>query len=197
MPKNKFIVGIDEVGRGPLAGPILVAAVLCPSGFRPRCRALPLRDSKKLTVIQKQGWFGYIGAHPKISFATARVYPRGIDRLNVARAANRAATRAFLKLVGRGWVVGGRTNVYLDGGLYLQPTTYNLKPKTLVRGDEKINAIKLASIIAKVTRDRYMTKLHKRYPNYGFDEHKGYGTKKHKRALKKHGPTKFHRLTFI
>ncbi|MEK9194630.1 MAG: ribonuclease HII, partial [Patescibacteria group bacterium] len=91
------------------------------------------------------------------------------------------------------------SKVYLDGGLYLNnfPKPRTLKPKTLVKGDEKINAIKLASIAAKVTRDRYMVKLHKKYPRYRFNEHKGYGTKKHMRAIRKYGPSEVHRLTFV
>ncbi|HXF44278.1 MAG TPA: ribonuclease HII [Candidatus Paceibacterota bacterium] len=198
---NKYVIGIDEVGRGPLAGPIVVAAVATPSGFRPRVGDLPLRDSKKLTALQKEGWFEYVRQEPRISFATARVYPKNIDRLNVSRAANRAATRAFLKLATSQWGLGSVAKVYLDGGLYLDKRPllangYSPNSKTLVRGDEKINAIKLASIVAKVQRDRYMVKLHNKYPQYGFDEHKGYGTKKHRQAIKKYGIAYCHRKSF-
>jgi len=193
VARGRYIVGIDEVGRGPLAGPVVVAAVAMPAGFRPRAPELPLRDSKKLTVIQKRAWFDYIRQEPRIAFALARVYPHRIDRFNVSRAANRAAARALSKLMLRSRL--RKCRVYLDGGLFLEKALA-VPTKTLVRGDEKINAIKLASIIAKVARDRYMLKLHRRYPVYGFDEHKGYGTRKHKRALRKYGPSPMHRLTF-
>lgn len=194
MPK-KFIVGIDEVGRGPLAGPVVVAAVAFPVEFRPRSGSLPLRDSKKLTKLQKQAWFEYVRQQPKIYFSTARVYSRGIDRLNISRAANRAASHAFTKLITKYQLPISRLRVYLDGGLFLEKMPA-VKAKTVVRGDEKIKAIKLASIVAKVTRDKYMVKLHKKHPAYGFYSHKGYGTKKHKKAISRHGLTDFHRKTF-
>ena len=142
------------------------------------------------------------------------MYPKGVDRLNISQAANLAATRAFIKICQL--VSSGRTaykfessripvGVYLDGGLYLKGNSavsdelinFKLKNlKTIVKGDEKYTAIKLASIVAKVTRDRYMLKLHKKYPQYGFSEHKGYGTKAHVAAIKRYGLSKFHRLTF-
>ncbi len=199
MTRKRFIIGIDEAGRGPLAGPIVIAAVAIPAGFRPRRRPLSLRDSKKLTAIQKQAWFEYITSHPRILYTTARAYPRRIDCLNVARAANQAANRAFHKLINSRRRIINKASVFLDGGLYLNEkgSGSTLKPQTLIRGDQKINAIKLASIVAKVSRDQYMTKLHKKYPQYGFDCHKGYGTKKHKGAIRKYGPCKAHRLTFI
>lgn len=206
MPK-KFIVGIDEVGRGCLAGPVLVAALVLPEGTRLNRESLPrLRDSKKLSASQRQKWFQFLKNHSKILFAVARVLPQSIDRINISKAANCAATRAVNKLITNPSVPlrasnkqpTTKTRIYLDGGLYLtkdlRPTIY--KPKTIVRGDEKINAVKLASIVAKVTRDKYMVKLHKKYPQYGFDKHKGYGTLKHRRAIQKHGLSEIHRKTF-
>lgn len=197
---SKLIIGIDEVGRGSLAGPVAVTALIMPKNLRVRSEKLPkLRDSKHLSVNQRNKIYDYLRAHPKISYVTARALPKTIDRINISRAANEAATRAFNKLV-----ISQRLNVkslkvYLDGGLYVkrnfQLGTCNFR--TLIRGDLKINAIKLASIAAKVTRDRYMVKLHKKYPKYGFDVHKGYGTKKHLRAIKKYGPCEVHRLTFV
>ncbi len=189
MTKKKYVIGIDEVGRGPLAGPVLVAAVAVPVGLRPRCGKFPLRDSKRLSAIQRGHWFEFIKNHPKIDFAVARLQPRSVDRLNIAKAANRAATRALKRLNKAG------APVYLDGGLFLEKLPA-VKAKTVVRGDGKINAVKLASIVAKVTRDKYMVKLHKKLPEYGFDEHKGYGTKKHKRAIGRHGLSDFHRKSF-
>jgi ribonuclease HII len=195
MTRKRYIVGIDEVGRGSLAGYLLVAAVIVPKGINLRRRRLPkIRDSKRLTRAGREKWLSFIDEHPEINYALFNVGPRMIERVNVSRAANHAATRAMKNLMAKNRASFYSANIYLDGSLYL-----NLKrPKwrTLVRGDQKINAIKLASVVAKVKRDEYMVRLHKKYPAYGFDKHKGYGTKKHKRTLKKHGPSEVHRLTF-
>lgn len=194
------IVGIDEVGRGALAGPVMVSAVFLPQRLNLNKRNISkLRDSKKLTPRAREEWFGYIKANKEIFFAVARVYPRGIEAKNIARAANIAAFRAFTKLMELAPIKSHNFKVVLDGGLYLSKAPA-FKPKlikTVIRGDEKFNAIKLASIAAKVTRDRYMTKLHRVYPAYGFDIHKGYGTKRHFRAIRRHGVSPAHRLTFL
>ena len=126
----------------------------------------------------------------------ARVYPRGIERMNISAAANLAAQRAFNRLsaVHR---LKPKTPVFLDGGLFLGNGGQRKKAKTIIKGDEKLTAIKIASIVAKVHRDRFMCRLAKRYPSYGFEMHKGYGTKAHLRAIKKHGPSAAHRLTFV
>jgi len=200
---DKYTIGIDEVGRGPLAGPIVVAAVLIPRELRIIDNELgKLRDSKKLSPKQRKKWFEYIKNHPKIHYATARITPKVIDRINITNAANLAATRALARLL----ATRDKRQIYrvlLDGGLYLNKNTlmaigYALNPKTTIKGDEKYNCIKFASIVAKVTRDKYMSGIsHKKYPKYGFDVHKGYGTKMHISALKKYGHSPLHRLTFI
>lgn len=202
----KYIIGIDEVGRGPLAGPVTVAAVAARVNLK-------LKDSKKLSPKQREIWFDYIKESQKskaksqrLYYAIASVSPKVIDRINISKAANLAATRAFQKLVNSYAIASVLTKnnnvnvkIFLDGGLYLkklQTTNYKLKTKTIIRGDEKIPAISLASIVAKVTRDRMMRKLHKKYPRYAFDQHKGYGTKKHFKAIKKYGPSPIHRKSF-
>lgn len=203
---KKYIIGIDEVGRGPLAGPVTVAAVALPHNWKMRNgkwkmgfrKLLPLRDSKKLSPKKREEWFKYIKNHPKIHYAVASVSNKKIDKINVSNAANLAATKAFSKLIAqlpKSQIP--QTKIFLDGGLYLKPLTFNLKPKTLIRGDEKIPAISLASIIAKVTRDKYMKKIHKKHPAYNFDKHKGYGTKKHIKTIKKNGMSPIHRHTFL
>jgi ribonuclease HII len=210
MIMAKYIIGIDEVGRGPLAGPIVVCALALKACWKRSKHLPPLRDSKKLTVAQREQWYNWIKKHTRIKFALARVYSRGIERLNISQAANKAATRAFEKLIGIGSTDSpdnyslslskGNLKIFLDGGLYLnslKAISYKLIPKTIIKGDEKINAIKLASIVAKVTRDRFMDKLHKKYPVYGFDRHKGYATRIHIAALKKFGPSIVHRATFL
>lgn len=198
------VVGIDEVGRGPLAGPVVVCALFLPRGIR-LTGPSELRDSKKLTELQRGGWYEWIKNNPRIKFAVSRVYPRGIERLNISQAANLAATRATARVIASPALAGRGNltlNIFLDGGLYLKPNfkIKNLEPKnlkTIIKGDEKINAIKLASIVAKVVRDRFMNKLHKKYPQYGFSDHKGYGTAAHLAAIKKFGPADVHRKTFL
>ncbi|NCO15172.1 ribonuclease HII [Candidatus Wolfebacteria bacterium CG18_big_fil_WC_8_21_14_2_50_39_7] len=213
MKKLRYIIGIDEVGRGALAGPVTVAAVAITVNPKPKIRnpkpRLKLRDSKKLTPRQRETWFGYIKTHPGIFYTTAGVSPKIIDKINISNAANLAATRALTKLVKYLTIVKyltkSKVEVFLDGGLYLNKNKIRVNPRsyprlsafTIIKGDEKIPAIMMASIVAKVTRDRIMVKLHKKYPKYAFDRHKGYGTKKHIKAIRKHGPTKVHRLAFL
>ena len=194
----KWIVGIDEVGRGALAGPVVVAAALVPaSSRRIKNRTLgPLKDSKKLRAKKREAWLEYFNRHPDVSFAVARVYPRRIEKLNISKAANLAALRAFTRLA-RAGSISPRTPVFLDGGLFLGNGRRSKRAKTIVRGDEKIPAVAVASIVAKVTRDRFMRRLAKAYPGYGFEIHKGYGTKLHFSALAAHGPTLVHRTTFL
>lgn len=199
--KTLYIVGFDEVGRGALAGPVVVAGVALSSSWRFQSLNCgpKLKDSKKLTPLARKKWSDALKNEPKVFFALARVYPRGIDRLNITQAANRAAKQAFKRLITNYKLPVARTKIYLDGGLFIgQPiNSEKLGAKTIIKGDEKINAVKLASIIAKVARDKYMTKLHKDFPVYGFDKHKGYGTRQHRRAIRKYGLSQVHRLTFI
>jgi ribonuclease HII len=196
---KKYIIGLDEVGRGALAGPVVVAAAMIKAGRGVGRNQLgKLKDSKKLSPKKREAWFAYFKGHPKISFAVARVYPRGIERLNISQAANLAAERAYKRLIANGTWPTGKCRIYLDGGLFLGGKNKQPKnAKTIVKGDEKITAVKIASIIAKVHRDRFMVRLAKKYPAYGFSIHKGYGTKMHLRALEVHGPRKVHRLTFL
>jgi len=189
VEEMRFVIGIDEVGRGALAGPVIVAAVWMPRGVIFR----NLKDSKKLTPHLREKWFEKIKKDPRLEYAIARMYPKAIDRMNIAKATNKAAYKAYVRLR------AGKTNkirnceTILDGNLYLPKS---IKQKTVVRGDEKFTAVKLASIVAKVTRDGYMVKLHKQDPRYGFDIHKGYGTKLHCEALRKNGYSMHHRKSF-
>lgn len=195
---RRYIIGIDEVGRGSLAGPVTVAAVCIPKGLRIVRRELgSLKDSKKLSAAQRERWSKHIKNHQRIRFTIARVYPRSIERMNISAAANIAALRAFLRLSANCDLKPKTCAVYLDGGLYLGSGRLRLPARTVVKGDEKITAIKLASIVAKVHRDRHMTRLARKHPKYGFEIHKGYGTKSHRAAIKKHGVSQAHRLTFL
>lgn len=186
---RSYTIGIDEVGRGALAGPVVVAALALSArhGFR------GVKDSKKLTPLGRERWFNAIKARDDCYTALSRVSPRVIDRIGIVRAANRAADRAYRRL--REAYPGLRVRrVVLDGGLALSP---EIPAKSYIRGDERFPAVALASVAAKVTRDRYMTKLHIRHPQYGFNRHKGYGARQHARALRRSGPSAEHRLTFI
>jgi ribonuclease HII len=193
---QKYIIGLDEVGRGALAGPVVVAAAMVPAG-----RFASLKDSKKLKPWQREAWCAYFKNCGDVRFSVARVYPRGIERLNISGAANRAALRAFAKLVRQNKIDPNEATVFLDGGLFLESRVaqrgHAYRAVTVIKGDEKIPAVAAASIIAKVARDRFMVKLGKRYPAYAFEVHKGYGTKIHRDALAKAGPCEAHRLTFL
>lgn len=193
----KYVVGVDEVGRGPLAGPVVLAAVLIPVGLRFTSKLGKLKDCKQLLPKKRGEWAEYLKVHPKVKHALARVYPRGIEKMNISGAANLAAYRACLRLINKNGLKFGEFKIYLDGGLYPRSGRISLLSETVVRGDEKITAIKIASILAKVQRDKFMVKIGKIYPQYGFEEHKGYATKKHRGALKKFGPSEIHRLTFL
>lgn len=221
--KNSWIIGIDEVGRGSLAGPVTVAVLAVPANFRVKMldsrfgskkqsyhseitnhkSKIPLRDSKKLSPRQREQWFAYIKNHPKISYAVSHISPVVIDRINISQAANRAASSALEKLetkisANNSKFTARNAKILIDGGLYLGDKKHaDLKAKTIIKGDEKFKPVMLASIVAKVTRDRLMRRLHKKYPEYGFDVHKGYGTRAHRAAVRRFGPSEKHRITFI
>ncbi|MBI2037162.1 MAG: ribonuclease HII [Candidatus Liptonbacteria bacterium] len=186
---GKYCIGIDEVGRGALAGPVLLVALAFPRSHPFR----GIRDSKKLTPRGREEWLGRFRRDPRIVWASATSAPRTIDRMNIRRAADRAARRSYLRLTTR-YPELASARVVLDGGLSLGPS---IRHTAHVRGDERFRAIASASIVAKVRRDRLMNRLHLRYPRYAFDVHKGYGTAMHARALRRHGPSDVHRLTFI
>lgn len=206
--KRNYVIGLDEVGRGSLAGPVTVAAFALPEkGFK-FLRGTPFRDSKRLTKSQRKEWFSYLKTNPLITYTIAHVRQKTVDRINISAAANTAALRAYTRLIKR-HNLGAPKAVWLDGGLYLGKTHARTKTtvsvpflgkasvRVVTKGDQKIPSIQLASIVAKVTRDRLMTRLAKQYPAYGFEIHKGYGTVRHIRALRKHGASPIHRLTFL
>ncbi len=202
----RYSVGVDEVGRGALAGPVVVAAACFPIGLKISNRKLgALKDSKKLSPKLRELWAKYFKSIPEISYSVGRVYPRAIEKINISKAANRAASVACERVIRSFQSLQHHTNklefvrmfsIFLDGGLHIK-NQENFNAKTIIRADEKITAVKIASIIAKVKRDEYMEKLSQKHPSYGFEIHKGYGTRRHIRAIKKHGPSPVHRLTFL
>lgn len=173
-----------------MAGPVVVAGIVAKKPFGIKNRGLgPLKDSKKLTPKKREAWFRYFSSHPKISWAVARVTPRVIDRINISRAANLASLRLVKKLL----TPGKRAFAYLDGGLALPEY---IPHRAIIRGDEKMKIIAAASIMAKVTRDRAMRRLHKKDMRYRFDVHKGYGTLLHRKLIRRFGYSDIHRKSF-
>ncbi len=186
-----YIIGVDEVGRGPLAGPVTVAAAMMPRGFsfgntRPN-------DSKKISEKKREEWFLYAKEHSDIFYATSSVSPRMIDKIGISKATILAVKQSLEKLSST-WYSDYQVEVLLDGLLHA-PEQY--RQQTIIKGDEKEPIISLASIIAKVTRDKTMVEISKKYPEYGFDSHKGYGTKKHYENIKKYGILDIHRKSFL
>lgn len=188
----KTVVGIDEAGRGPLAGPVSVSCVAIRRMSAVRKIFPKTRDSKKLSPKQRETWFAEIRRLKKegaLSYAVKLVGARTIDAKGIS-----FAIRQGISTVLNTTDMPKNTQILLDGGLKA-PEKYRHQ-KTIIKGDEKELSIALASIAAKVTRDRYMVRIAKKYPRYGFDIHKGYGTKQHMQAIRRWGITLFHRKTF-
>ncbi len=177
-----LMAGVDEAGRGPLAGPVVAAAVIL-DDLQP---IVGLNDSKKLTAKRRVQLFDEIRARA-LCFSIAGATVQEIDQLNILQATMLAMKRA---------VEGLRLKpqrVLVDGN---RLPTLDILAEAIVQGDALVPAISAASILAKVHRDRLCEEMHERYPVYGFDQHKGYGTAQHLAALQVHGPADCHRMTF-
>ena len=184
------VAGVDEAGCGPLAGPVVAAAVVLPaewlaSGLIGELRGL--NDSKQLTEAQREDYFAVLTAHPEIQQAVARMDVEMIDRINIRQAAWRAMNLALDQLTPK------PEHVLVDG-LRIKWLAYS--QTALAQGDAKSYTIAAASVLAKVTRDRLMREFDRLYPGYGFAEHKGYGTPKHLAAIRERGPCPIHRRSF-
>ena len=187
-----FVVGIDEVGRGPLAGPVYVGAVLVPRNFDWRL-VRGVRDSKKLSPSAREEWYWKLHGlrkAGKLDFAAASSPPEMIDRRGIVPSISRALRKCLLLLN----VNPKKCEILLDGSLHA-PESF-MKQKTIIHGDDIKPIISMASIVAKVRRDALMKRLAGRFPKYGFESHKGYGTAAHQLSIKKHGLCKLHRKTF-
>jgi len=176
------ICGVDEVGRGPLAGPVVATAVILPEHFIIEVKG----DSKRYTEKQRLRVYEAIMAAPGVEHASCTVSARDIDRLNIGEATMYALAEAA-KLVGADYAL-------IDGNQV--PGTMTIPCHTIVKGDASESCISVASIIAKVQRDRFMVDLDKRYPGYGFKSNKGYGSLEHRNAIMDLGPTPEHRRSF-
>lgn len=223
----QYIAGIDEVGRGPLAGPVVAAAVIiknaprntlcflpphqnatgvsswmkskehCPKAtdINPRCgglqpdgKELIIKDSKKLSPKRREKIFQLLIKSPSIDYGIGVVSEKIIDQINILEASLMAMKQALsdLKI--------SPEFLLIDGQHTLEDIS--LSQKAIIHGDSKVYSIAIASIIAKVTRDRLMKQIHNKYPVYRFDIHKGYGTKLHLDAIRKYGPCEIHRKSF-
>ena len=177
------ICGVDEAGRGPLAGPVYAAAVILPRDLE-----IPgLTDSKKLSDKKRRELFPII-QEQAVAFGIGVASEKEIDEINILQATFLAMKRALEKLSVRPDLA------LIDGN---RETDFGVPAKTVVKGDSLSASIAAASILAKVSRDDYMMELAQKCPQYGFDIHKGYGTKAHYQALREFGPSEVHRMTFL
>lgn len=179
----KLIAGIDEAGRGPLAGPVVAGAVILPR----ECKILYLNDSKKLSALKRNELFDEI-KEKAVAYGVGIISPEMIDEINILQATLEAMREAIKNM-------GIEPNMLLVDALTIPKIPY--KQVGIVKGDARSVSIAAASIIAKVTRDRIMEDMDSIYPEYGFASHKGYGSKAHIEAIKKYGPCPIHRRTFI
>ena len=180
----KYIAGIDEAGRGPLAGPVVVASVIMPEDSMIE----GVNDSKKISENKREKLYEII-IKEAISYSVGIVYQEEIDDINILQATKKALTMAVERLE-------VKPNIILVDAL-TGIDTLGIPFESIIKGDAKCYSIAAASIIAKVTRDRIMREWDKVYPEYGFASHKGYGTAKHIAAIKEYGPCPLHRKTFL
>jgi len=184
------VAGVDEAGRGPLAGPVVAAATILPAKWAET--GLPreldgLNDSKQLTAAQRERFFAYLTASGEVEYAVAQMDSVQIDEINILRATHRAMNAALADLIPQ------PQHVLVDG----RPVPTMRVPQTaIVKGDARSYSIAAASVLAKVTRDRLMLEFDRQWPAYGFAGHKGYGTARHLAAIAAYGPCPIHRKSF-
>ena len=189
---QRIVVGVDEAGRGPLAGPVAVGVVAVPKNFNIK-KAFPgVGDSKKLTEKKREEIYKQALIYRragKINFCVKFGSAKAIDTSGITKTVRRGVWSGIKKLAPE----AAGVQVLLDGLLHAPP---EYAQETIIRGDASEPVISLASIVAKVSRDRLMCKLAKEFPNYGFEVHKGYGTKAHQHAIERFGVSEVHRKTF-
>ena len=179
----KYICGVDEAGRGPLAGRVYAAAVILPDG----CLIEGVNDSKKISEKKREALFDVI-CEKALAYSIAWADEKEIDEINILNATYLAMKRAVEGLSVKAEFA------YIDGN---RLPKLDIPSECIVKGDAKSESIACASILAKVSRDRYMLEMAKRYPQYQFEKHKGYGTKLHYEMLDEFGPSEIHRQTFL
>lgn len=229
--KYKYIIGIDEVGRGPLAGPVAVCSFTLPrENYKlliengERELGVKIKDSKKLSKKQRELWFGYLQISKQnglCDYSVAFVSPQMIDKFGIVKCIQKALNKSLEKVTSEEMIFVGSSDllaensfsedgsstrppqksspasffIFLDGGLKA-PVEY-INQETIIKGDELHPIISMASIMAKVSRDRVMTKYSREYIDYGFEKHSGYGTKFHYDAIKKYGVLPIHRKSYL
>lgn len=188
----RYLIGIDEAGRAPLAGPVAVGAAMVKSGFD-WSRIGGIRDSKKMTALSRERYFREMQKMQNdgiLKYAVAFAPHGMIDNVGITAAVHYAIERALISLEADPL----NSNVFLDG-LLSAPESFKYQ-QTIIGGDDVLPVISLAAIAAKVTRDRLMKRLAKKFPVYGFEVHKGYGTQVHRDAIRKFGLCEIHRVTY-
>ena len=195
-----FPICLDEAGRGAIAGPVVAAAVGIKlkrqnaKGKMKKFLLKEVKDSKKLSKKKRGELYKILTEDPNIEWGIGRVSEKVIDKINILEATKLAMKRAFKNLkhkTKRGKKL--KNFLILDGNFKIN---LPVPQKTIIKADEKVLSCAIASILAKVTRDKIMERYHKKYPQYGFKKHKGYPTKLHLRLLKKYGPSHIHRKSF-
>ena len=184
------VAGVDEAGRGPLAGPVVAAAAILPAKWAES--GLPrglngLNDSKQLTRIQRESFFAFLTGCGEVEFAVAQTDAGQIDEINILRATHQAMNAALADLNPQ------PQHALVDGRAV---KTMRVPQTAIIKGDARSYSIAAASVLAKVTRDRQMLEFDRQWPAYGFAEHKGYGTARHLAAIAAHGPCPIHRRSF-
>lgn len=198
--KYDFVIGLDEAGRGPLAGPVVAAAVCINRkiDFKNNSFLKKINDSKKLSAKKREELYKKITKNLDIKWGIGVVSEKIIDKINILEATKLAMEKALRQAQGKLFrQAQGNLNkkefLILDGNFKINS---KIPQKNIIKGDQKVLSIAMASIIAKVYRDKLMTKIHKKYPEYGFLQHKGYGTSAHYAMIKKHGVSVIHRKSF-
>ncbi|GMF28420.1 unnamed protein product [Phytophthora lilii] len=183
------VIGVDEAGRGPLAGPVVAAACHVPLDVT----VAGVDDSKKISEPDREALFELLTNHPSITYAVHVNSAQRIDETNILQASLESMTKSVNEVAER-LQQKDKTFVLVDGNKL--PPTLELPAEAVVKGDSKVYSIAAASVIAKVARDRLMREYDEQYPQYGLAQHKGYPTKAHVAAIAKHGPCAIHRMTF-
>lgn len=188
----RWVAGVDEAGRGPLAGPVFAAAVLVlEKDFKKAKKIDSVRDSKKLKESKRKEVFSDLIKSKEIRWGIGKVSEKVIDRINILQATKLAMIKAIKDLEKKNGVKVDF--IILDGKMKID---IDIDQKSIVKADDKVFSVSAASIIAKVSRDDLMEKYDRKYPEYGFKKHKGYGTGEHLKMIKKHGICDIHRKTF-
>ncbi len=184
--KNSLVFGIDEAGLGPLAGPLVVASCHIENMELSEYLLDNINDSKKISPQKREKLFEIITNTPNITFGIAIIENTTIDELGLSEAWKKGILESIANFSPNICLLDGSRKIYIS----------NCETIPIIKGDQKSYSIATASIIAKVTRDRIMKKIHEEFPQYGFDKHVGYGTKLHMENLQKYGPCKYHRKSY-